>query len=181
MPYASFDLQKEIAAAGHSLSGKNPHEALDILLSILVSRVPPADALTVGLQCKGEVDTKVRLEDVLVTARRCFKDMRSAQVQIRVEKPKRSDNHCNVVFACKVQDQQVGSYILKPCDDDSALFNLAAAVRVALAWRCVPLLSEQSGLSVRTAVLAMQLADSVKQWLQQDLFLLAFESEQGGK
>ena len=172
----NFNLVQECMAAGYDLSGKNPSEALEMLLGVLANRVPPEDALLVGLVCQSEVSTKVPVETVLATARNCLKDVRGAAVQIKVEKRKRPDTHFNVVFTCKVQGQQVGSSILKPYEQDVLLFNLSAAVRISLAWRCIPLLHMQNVSDV-TCETGWALSDIVKAWLQTDLFLLAFADD----
>ena len=148
----NFNLMQESTAAGCHLSSKTGSEALELLLGILASRVPPDDALLVGLVCKGEASPKESLQVVLNTVRMCFKGMRPVEaVQVNAEKRKRPDNFYNVVITCKAQGQQVASHVLKPYEEDRALFNLPAAVRVALAWRCIPLLHVQNISDVSTS------------------------------
>ena len=168
---ADFDLRQECAAVDCHLAGKTPEQALHAILTLLDCHIPPEDAALLGLVLEGDVSTKASVDDTVAAARACVADMRSGEVHIRVDKRKRADHNYNVHFACKCHGMQVGSYIFKPHDNEPASFHQGAAIRIALAWRCIPLLSKQNIVDLQSAAVGMELSAKVNTWLKDDGWL----------
>ena len=168
---ADFDLMQECAAVDCHLAGKTPEQALHAILTLLDCHIPPEDAALLGLVLEGDVSTKASVDDTVAAARACVADMRSGEVHIRVDKRKRADHNYNVHFACKCHGMQVGSYIFKPHDNEPASFHQGAAIRIALAWRCIPLLSKQNIVDLQSAAVGMELSAKVNTWLKDDGWL----------
>jgi len=168
---AHFDLTQECAAVGCHLAGKTPEQALHAILDLLDSRILPEDAALLGLLLEGDVSAKANVEDTVAVARACVADMKSGSVHIRVDKRKRSDNHYNLHFACKLNGTQIGSCIFKPNQNEPAFFHQGAAIRIALAWRCIPLLSKHNVVDLQVATVGVQLSRCVNAWLKDDGWL----------
>ena len=168
---ADFDLMQECAAVDCHLAGKTPEQALHAILTLLDCLIPPEDAALLGLVLEGDISSKASVDDAVAAARACVADMRSGEVHIRVDKRKRADHNYNVHFACKCHGMQVGSYIFKPHDNEPASFHQGAAIRIALAWRCIPLLSKQNIVDLQSAAVGMELSAKVNTWLKDDGWL----------
>ena len=167
-----FNLVQQCAAVGCTLTGKTPLEALQALLDMMEEK--PDDATWVGLDMAGKASTKASLEDTLAVVRECVKDARCDDVCIMIERRLRPDTNWNMHFTCKWKAQQVGSCVFKPTDNDPTLFHQVVAIRVALAWRCIPLLCKHKVVRVRSGTVAMELANCVRAWLNKhDLLGLA--------
>ena len=167
-----FNLVQQCAAVGCTLTGKTPLEALQALLTMMEEK--PDDATWVGLDMAGKASTKASLEDTLAVVRECVKDVRCDDVCIIIERRLRSDTNWNMHFTCKWKAQQVGSCVFKPTDNDPTFFHQVIAIRVALAWRCIPLLCKHKVVRVRSGTVAMELANCVRAWLNKhDLLGLA--------
>jgi len=176
---ANFDLKQQCAAAGCDLVGKTPVQALQAMLHLSETLIPPADAALLGLHLDGHVSTRANLEDTLSAARACVADMKSGDVHIRIDKRKRSDNNHNVHFGCKVGGAQVGSCILKPHKIEPAVFHQGAAIRIALAWRCIPLLGKHNAVDLETiAAVGTDMAILVNAWIKDDGWLTILDGDE---
>jgi len=162
---ANFDLMQECAAADCDLASKTPEQALHALLTLLDSRIPPEDATLLGLVVDGSLCTKASVDEIVAAARACV------AVHIRVDKRKRPDHNYNVHFACKCHGVQVGSCILKPHDNDPASFHQGIAVRMALGWRCIPLLHNRNIVDFENASVGSGLCTILNTWLKDDGWL----------
>jgi hypothetical protein len=118
----------------------------------------------------GNVSTKASVDETVAAARVCVADMKSGKVHIRVDKRKRPDHKYNVHFACKCHGIQVGSCILKPHEDDPTSFHQGAAVRIALGWRCIPLLHKNI-VDIENASVGSGLCTILNTWLKDDGWL----------